>query len=378
MKAGSGGQAAAGGVVLGVRDLAVRFGGGREVVHAVNGVSFELAAGGALGLVGESGSGKSVTALAILRLLPRPAARIAGEVWFGGRDLVRLSDREMRGLRGKEISLVPQDPMSGLNPVLTIGEQVAETIRAHEDVRRGEARRRAAELLGAVGIPRPGDQLGRYPHQFSGGMRQRVLIAIALALRPALLIADEPTTALDVTVQAQVLELLRQLTVQRGTAILLISHDLGIMARMTRRIAVMYAGHVVESAPTAEVFARPQHPYTVGLLRSIPRVAGAGRPLTHIAGAPPEPGRLPPGCPFAPRCGWALEACWQEMPGLEPVQAAWAAGAAAGPRSGAGAHLLACHNPVAPGEAGAGKPARPGFRPAPPPPQYRPVTGETP
>ena len=183
----------------------------------------------------------------------------------------------MRGLRGKEISLVPQDPMSGLNPVLTIGEQVTETIQAHEDVRRGEARRRAAELLAAVGIPRPGDQLGRYPHQFSGGMRQRVLIAIALALRPTLLIADEPTTALDVTVQAQVLELLHELTVERGTAILLISHDLGIMARMTRRIAVMYAGHVVESAPTAEVFARPHHPYTVGLLRSIPRVGRRGR-----------------------------------------------------------------------------------------------------
>jgi oligopeptide/dipeptide ABC transporter ATP-binding protein len=377
VRAGGGGRAAAGGAVLRVRDLAVRFDRGRGVVHAVNGVSFELEAGGALGLVGESGSGKSVTSLAILRLLPRPAARVSGEAWFGGRDLFRLDDREMRGLRGKEISLVPQDPMSGLNPVLTVGEQVAETIRAHEDVRWGEARRRAAELLGAVGIPRPGDQLGRYPHQFSGGMRQRVLIAIALALRPALLIADEPTTALDVTVQAQVLELLRQLTVERGTAILLISHDLGIMARMTRRIAVMYAGYVVESAPTAEVFARPHHPYTVGLLRSIPRVAGVGRPLAHIAGAPPEPGRLPPGCPFAPRCGWALEACWQEMPRLEPAPAAWAAGAAAGPRSGASAHLLACHNPVAPGEAEAGEPARPGFRPAPPPPQHGPVTGET-
>ena len=375
MSADSRAQAAAGDAVLRVRDLAVRFDSGRNVVHAVNGVSFELPAGGALGLVGESGSGKSVTSLAILRLLPRHTASIAaGEIWFGGRDLIRLNDHEMRGLRGKEISLVPQDPMSGLNPVLTIGEQVVETIRAHEDVRRGEARRRAAELLGAVGIPRPADQLGRYPHQFSGGMRQRVLIAIALALRPALLIADEPTTALDVTVQAQVLELLHQLTVQRGTAILLISHDLGIMARMTQRIAVMYAGHVVESAPTAEIFARPHHPYTVGLLRSIPRVADVGRPLTPIAGAPPEPGQLPPGCPFSPRCAWALAACWEEMPLLTPVETAWAA---AGPRSGAGDHLLACHNPVAPGEAEAGEPARPGFRPAPPPPGYRPVTEET-
>jgi oligopeptide/dipeptide ABC transporter ATP-binding protein len=368
-------QAAAGDAVLRVRDLSVRFDSGRNVVHAVNGVSFELEAGGALGLVGESGSGKSVTSLAILRLLPRHSARIAaGEIWFGGRDLTRLNDREMRGLRGKEISLVPQDPMSALNPVLTVGEQVVETIQAHEHVRRGEARRRAAELLGAVGIPRPGDQLRRYPHQFSGGMRQRVLIAIALALRPTLLIADEPTTALDVTVQAQVLELLHQLTVERGTAILLVSHDLGIMARMTRRIAVMYAGHLVESAPTAEIFARPHHPYTVGLLRSIPRVADVGRPLTHIAGAPPEPGRLPPGCPFAPRCAWALADCWEEMPLLTPLETAWGA---AGPRSGGGPHLLACHNPVAPGEAEAGEPARLGFRPAPPPPGYGPGTEET-
>jgi oligopeptide transport system ATP-binding protein len=355
--------AAAGDSVLRVRDLAVRFDSGRKVIYAVNGVSFDLEAGGAMGLVGESGSGKSVTSLAILRLLPRPAGKIvAGEVWLGDRDLIRLSDREMRRLRGKEISLVPQDPMSGLNPVLTIGEQVVETIRAHEEVRRREARRRAAELLGTVGIPRPADQLDRYPHQFSGGMRQRALIAIALALRPALLIADEPTTALDVTVQAQVLELLHELTAQRGTAILLISHDLGIMARMTRRIMVMYAGHVVESAPTAEIFARPGHPYTVGLLRSIPRVADVGRPLTPIAGSPPEPDRLPPGCPFAPRCAWAVDVCWQEMPPLELVEGA---GVPGGPPFGD--HLLACHNPVAADEVEAGRPLQQGFRPAPPP-----------
>lgn len=349
--------------MLRVRDLIVRFHSGRNVVQAVNGVSFDLEAGGALGLVGESGSGKSVTSLAILRLLPRPTAKVVtGEVWLGDRDLIRLSDREMRRLRGKEISLVPQDPMSGLNPVLTIGEQVAETLRAHQDVRWREARHRAAELLGTVGIPRPADQLDRYPHQFSGGMRQRVLIAIALALRPTLLIADEPTTALDVTVQAQVLELLRELTAQRGTAILLISHDLGIMARMTQRIMVMYAGHVVESAPTAEIFARSRHPYTVGLLRSLPRVAGAGRLLTPIAGSPPEPGQLPPGCPFAPRCAWALNVCWREMP---PLTVAHAASFSEGPRFGG--HLLACHNPVAADEIEAGQPLRPGFRAAPPP-----------
>jgi oligopeptide/dipeptide ABC transporter ATP-binding protein len=346
-----------------VQDLVVRFDSGRSAVHAVNGVSFDLEAGGALGLVGESGSGKSVTSLAILRLLPRPAAKIvAGQVWLGDRNLIRLSDREMRRLRGKEISLVPQDPMSGLNPVLTVGEQVVETIRAHESVRKREARRRAADLLGTVGIPRPADQLDRYPHQFSGGMRQRVLIAIALALRPTLLIADEPTTALDVTVQAQVLELLHELTAERGTAILLISHDLGIMARMTRRIMVMYAGHVVESAPTAEIFARPSHPYTAGLLRSVPRVGDVGRPLTPIVGSPPELDQLPPGCPFAPRCAWALDVCWREMPPLEPDGAV---GVFAGPRPGD--HLLACHNPVAEGEVEAGRPLRPGFRPASPP-----------
>jgi peptide/nickel transport system ATP-binding protein len=365
------GNAAAGSAVLRVRDLAVRFDSGRSVVHAVNGVSFDLEARGALGLVGESGSGKSVTSLAILRLLPHPAAKVvAGQVWLGDRDLIQLRDRELRRLRGKEISLVPQDPMSGLNPVLTVGEQIVETIRAHEDVPRREARRRAADLLGIVGLPQPSDQLERYPHQFSGGMRQRVLIAIALALQPALLIADEPTTALDVTVQAQVLELLHELTVQRGTAILLISHDLGIMARMTRRIMVMYACYLFEDAATAEIFASPGHPYTVGLLRSIPRIADVGRPLTPIAGSPPEPGQHPRGCPFAARCAWALDVCWQEMPPLEPVSAL---GGAAG--ASPGGHLLACHNPVAAEEIEAGKPRRPGFRPAPPPEDGL-VTGE--
>ena len=364
-----------GSTVLRVRDLAVRFRSGQDYVYAVNGVSFDLEAGGALGLVGESGSGKSVTSLAILRLLPRATAQMAaGELRFGDRDLLRLSDREMRRLRGKDISLVPQDPMSGLNPVLTIGEQVVETIQAHENVRRNQARRRAAELLGAVGIARPEDQLRRYPHQFSGGMRQRVMIAIALALRPALLIADEPTTALDVTVQAQVLELLHELTTERGTAILLVSHDLGIMARMTWRIAVMYAGYVVESAPTARIFARPSHPYTAGLLRSVPRIADAGRPLTPIPGSPPELRRPPRGCPFAPRCAWALDVCWQEMPPLGPAAADIAAGQA---QPGADAHLLACHNPVAPGEAEAGRPLQPGFRPAPPPDRYPLVAEDT-
>jgi oligopeptide/dipeptide ABC transporter ATP-binding protein len=339
--------------VLAVRDLVVRFRTGKRVVHAVNGVSFELEAAGALGLVGESGSGKSVTSLAILRLLPRHGWIERGEVRFEGRDLLTLSDAEMRTMRGARLSMVLQDPLSSLNPVLSIGEQIEEAIRAHADVSTAEARRRAAELLAAVGIARPNEQLDRFPHQFSGGMRQRVMIATALALRPTVLIADEPTTALDVTVQAQVLDLLRTLTAEMGTAIVLISHDLGVMARMTKEICVMYAGFVVERAPTEEIFRRPTHPYTVGLLRSIPHRGVARGALHAIDGAPPDLEREPVGCPFAPRCAWRVEACWREMPPLAPVDD--------------GGHLLACHHPVTPGEAAAGRPLDPGFAPAPPP-----------
>ncbi|MGZ4124322.1 MAG: ABC transporter ATP-binding protein [Actinomycetota bacterium] len=339
--------------VLAVRDLVVRFRTGKRVVHAVNGVSFELEAAGALGLVGESGSGKSVTSLAILRLLPRHGWIERGEVRFEGRDLLTLSDAEMRTMRGARLSMVLQDPLSSLNPVLSIGEQIEEAIRAHADVSTAEARRRAAELLAAVGIARPNEQFDRFPHQFSGGMRQRVMIATALALRPTVLIADEPTTALDVTVQAQVLDLLRTLTAEMGTAIVLISHDLGVMARMTKEICVMYAGFVVERAPTEEIFRRPTHPYTVGLLRSIPHRGVARGALHAIDGAPPDLEREPVGCPFAPRCAWRVEACWREMPPLAPVEDA--------------GHLLACHHPVTPGEAAAGRPLDPGFAPAPPP-----------
>ncbi len=338
--------------VLSVRDLVVRFSTGRGAVYAVNGVSFDVDAGGAVGLVGESGSGKSVANLAILRLLPRGGRIVSGEVWFDGRDLTKLSQAEMRRVRGKEIAMVLQDPQSSLNPVLTIGEQIEEAIRAHEAVSRSAARTRAAELLGSVGISRPNEQLARYPHQFSGGMRQRVMISIALALHPKVLIADEPTTALDVTVQAQVLELLRELTRELGTAIVLISHDLGIMARMTQRISVMYAGSIVEAASTIALFARPQHPYTVGLLRSIPRIGGEGS-LQPIEGAPPDLEREPVGCSFVPRCAWRVDACWQTTPSL-----------LAGDDQ---SHLLACHDPVEAAEVGTGRPMRDGFVPAPPP-----------
>jgi oligopeptide/dipeptide ABC transporter ATP-binding protein len=339
--------------ILSVRDLVVRFSTGRGAVHAVNGVGFEVDAGGALGLVGESGSGKSVTSLAIMRLLPAQGAHVEGEVWFEGADLLSLSEQQMRGLRGRSISMVLQDPLGSLNPVITIGEQVEEAIRAHDDPGRRAARARAVELLGSVGIARPSDQLDRYPHQFSGGMRQRVMIATALALHPKVLIADEPTTALDVTVQAQVLELLRDLTEQIGTAIVLISHDLGIMARMTERIAVMYAGFVLESAPTPQLFADPRHPYTVGLLRSLPRVEGPEGALRPIEGSPPDLEHPPVGCPFAPRCAWRLEECWRTMPPLVATADA--------------AHRLACHNPVAADEVADGRPLRPGFRAAPDP-----------
>ena len=326
-------------------------------VYAVNGVNLELDAGETVGLVGESGSGKSVTSLAVIGLLPKPAGRVErGEILFEGRDVTKLRESELREIRGKDIAMVFQDPMTSLNPVLTIEEQIVETIAAHRKVTAREARARAVELLGLVGIPRPEEHLRRYPHQYSGGMRQRVMIAIALALEPKLLIADEPTTALDVTIQAQILELLEQLTAESGTAVLLISHDLGIVARTTRRIAVMYAGFVVESAPTGELFAGPRHPYTVGLLRSIPRLdADPEAELSPIEGAPPDQRNEPVACPFAPRCAWRVETCWRAMPPLAAVSGS------------TGEHLAACFNPVSQDEAALGRPDRPGFAAAPDP-----------
>ncbi len=330
--------------LLSVRDLVVRFHTRDGQVYAVNGVSFDVRAGETIGLVGESGSGKSVTSLAIMGLLPRYSARIvSGQIMFEGKDLTQLEISELRPIRGAEISMVFQDPMSSLNPVLTIGEQVVETIQAHAHVSAAAARERVVEILRSVGIPNAKEQLRRYPHQFSGGMRQRVLIAIALALEPRLLIADEPTTALDVTVQAQVLELLRELTTRLRTALVLISHDLGIMARMTQRVVVMYAGMVVESAPTAELLRRPRHPYTVGLLNSSPRLTGGLRVLQPIDGAPPDLVEPPTGCPFTPRCRWRLPHCATVMPALVDT---------------GGGHLLACHNPVDQAEVAAGRPLR--------------------
>ena len=300
-----------------------------------------------------------------MRLLPKPAGHVdAGEVLFDGQDLLRLRESEMRELRGRDIAMIFQDPMTSLNPVLTIEEQLVETIRAHRRVASQQARARAVELLAMVGIPHPKDRLRSHPHQFSGGMRQRVMIAMALALEPKLLIADEPTTALDVTIQAQVLELLRALTSDSRTAAILITHDLGVVAGMTQRINVMYAGYIVETGTTEDVFARPAHPYTVGLLHSIPRLdVSESEPLIPIEGAPPDQRRVPRGCPFAPRCAWRLPVCWDEMPPLEPLHAS-APVVTTGP---AATHRIACHNPPTAAEAATGRPLREGFTPAPPP-----------
>jgi len=353
----------------------VRFQTHEATVYAVNGVTFQLEQGETLGLVGESGCGKSVTSLALTRLLPKPAGRIeGGRVMFAGRDLLALSEDELREVRGEEIAMVFQDPLTSLNPVITIGTQLTEGMLAHEKLTQAQASDRAAELLHMVGIPDGRKRLKSYPHQLSGGMRQRVMIAMALALKPRLLIADEPTTALDVTIQAQVMEVIRQLTEESGTAVLIITHDLGVVADLTKRICVMYAGFVVETATTPELFAHPHHPYTVGLLNSISRIDAENPADLHpIEGAPPDGTREPTGCPFAPRCAWRLPICWAENPGLTPDQAQQAphtGGSAPMPviRSGPGAtHLLACHNPATDEEARVGRPLREGFLPARPP-----------
>jgi oligopeptide transport system ATP-binding protein len=351
--------------LLQVQDLVVRFRTHEATIYAVNGVTFDLDEGERIGLVGESGCGKSVTNLAIIRLLPKPAGRIeGGKVLFDAQDLATLREDEVREIRGRDIAMIFQDPMTSLNPVLTIEEQMVETIRAHKPVRSAEARARAIELLAMVGIPQPEKRLRAFPHQFSGGMRQRVMIAMALALEPRLMIADEPTTALDVTIQAQVLELISRLTTETGTSLILITHDLGVVAGMTDRINVMYAGFIVETGPTGELFDRPSHPYTVGLLHSIPRVdAPEGDPLIPIEGRPPDMRHAPTGCPFAPRCAWRLEQCWNVNPALEPVDLG-APLVTTGPRA---THRTACHNPPTREEAEAGRPMRAGHEPAPAP-----------
>ena len=309
---------AAAGPVLAVEDLAVEFRTDDGVVRAVDGVSFTLQRGEVLGIVGESGCGKSVTNLAVLGLLPKPAGRIArGSVRFDGRELVGLPERELRAMRGNRIAMIFQDPMTSLNPYLTVEEQLAEVGVLHLGLTRPQAVERAVDLLTRVGISDAGRRIRSYPHEFSGGMRQRVMIAMALLCDPAVLIADEPTTALDVTIQAQILDLLADLRRERGMAVVLVTHDLGVVAGVADRILVMYAGRVVEEAPTRELFARPTHPYTLGLLRSVPRVAGAAHSrLAHIEGIPPRLDKPFDACPFAPRCAFVRDACRAGVPPL--------------------------------------------------------------
>jgi peptide/nickel transport system ATP-binding protein len=303
--------------LLSIRGLRVGFHTEGGLVQAVDGLDLDLSAGEVVGVVGESGSGKSVSMLAVMGLIDDPNAVIEGEARFDGRDLLRLSDREMQVVRGAEIAMVFQEPMTSLNPVHTVGTQISEQIRAHGPAGRGEARARSVELLRAVGIPRPEQRVDEYPYQFSGGMRQRVMIAMALSCEPALLIADEPTTALDVTIQAQILELIRELREQAGSAVVLITHDVGVVADIADRVIVMYAGRAVEVAAKDELFDAPQHPYTWGLMASVPRL-DLPKPdrLPAIAGQPPSLISLPPGCSFAPRCPYAFNACRERRPPL--------------------------------------------------------------
>jgi oligopeptide transport system ATP-binding protein len=307
--------------LLDVRGLATYFFTGAGVVRAVDDVSFQVAPGEALGLVGESGCGKSVTVLSLMRLVPSPPGRtVAGEVLFEGRDLLRLPDEEMRRVRGAEMAMIFQDPMTSLNPVLPIGLQIVEALEFHKGMPKAAARRRAAELLDLVGIPAASRRLDEYPHQFSGGMRQRVMIAMAISCEPKLLIADEPTTALDVTIQAQILDLLRRLRRDLGMGLVLITHDLGVVAGMCDRVHVMYAGRIVEAAVADDAFDDPRHPYTLGLLGSVPRIdSPLGAKLTPIEGMPPDLVDDHVGCPFAPRCVYCTERSRQERPPLMVV-----------------------------------------------------------
>jgi oligopeptide/dipeptide ABC transporter ATP-binding protein len=302
--------------LLEVKNLRTHFPTRAGLVRAVDGVDFYLDSGELLGLVGESGCGKSITALSIMRLIAPPGKIVGGEIFFEGRDLLKLSESEMREIRGDDVAMIFQDPMTSLNPVFTVGEQIAEALRLHRKLSRTQAREATIEAMREVAIPDPARRIDDYPHQLSGGMRQRVMIAMALACNPKLLIADEPTTALDVTIQAQILELLNDLRKQRELAVLLITHDLGVVAEVADRVAVMYTGKIVEESPVEEVFARPKHPYTEGLLRSVPKLTSAQviekQRLETIEGVVPRPTDLPPGCHFAPRCPHRLPRCTVE------------------------------------------------------------------
>ena len=318
--------------LLEVKNLKTCFELFRGTVKAVDGVDFTLKTGEILGIVGESGGGKSVTGFSLLGLIDAPGRIAGGEILFRGEDLLKKSEEEMRRIRGKEISMIFQDPMTSLNPLQTIGRQIDEMLALHTDLSSAGRRARILELLNEVGIPTPEDRLDCYPHQFSGGMRQRVVIAIALAANPKLIIADEPTTALDVTVQAQILKLMENLVKKFGSALILVTHDLAVVSEMTHRVVVMYCGKIVEEAPTAELIRAPYHPYAKGLLGSIPRITGVRTPrLPQIPGMAPHLFDLPKGCSFAPRCARATERCREEVPAMRELSAG---------------RRAACHNPV--------------------------------
>jgi len=316
--------------LLQVENLQTQFLTSAGVVRAVDGVTYDVEEGETVALVGESGCGKSVSALSIMRLVSEPAGRIVGgKIVFQGRNLLELSEEEMREVRGRDIAMVFQEPMTSLNPVLTIGRQLTEGLEIHLGMEHDAAIARSVELLGMVGIPDPARRLTQYPHQFSGGMRQRMMIAMALACNPKLILADEPTTALDVTIQAQILELMQDLSRRLGVAMLIITHNLGVVARYADRVNVMYAGRIIERGTAREIYANPRHPYTLGLLNSVPRLDEPIRAkLDPIEGQPPDLTRLPPGCAFSPRCIFRKERCEQEAPALEPV--------------GAEGHIAAC------------------------------------
>ncbi len=308
--------------LLDVQGLETQFKTPEGLVHAVNGVSFTLKEGETLGVVGESGCGKSVTMLSILRLVPMPPGRIvAGKAFFRGKDLLAINEEEIRQVRGAQIAMVFQDPMTSLNPVITIGKQLEEPLALHLNMDKKQAMERSVELLEIVGIPRGKDRLNDYPHQFSGGMRQRVMIAMALSCNPQILIADEPTTALDVTIQAQIMDLVKRLRDELGMAIIWITHDLGVVADLAQRVLVMYGGFIIEESLVKDLYSHPSHPYTIGLLGSLPRLdSKTNEKLYSIEGFPPVLMQKPTACPFAPRCKWSIEKCWNENPLLEEVR----------------------------------------------------------
>ena len=306
--------------LLEVKGLKTRFFTEDGVVHAVNGISYDLNEGDALGIVGESGCGKSVSVLSVMRLIPEPPGKIVGgEVLFEGRDILKMDPNEVRKVRGNKIAMVFQDPMTSLNPVLTVGRQIDEALELHMSMNKHQARDRTVELLDMVGIPEARNRADDYPHQFSGGMRQRVMIAMGLSCNPRVLIADEPTTALDVTIQAQIVELVKRLRDDIGMATIWITHDLGVVAGLAERLIVMYAGYIVEQAGVKDVYGDPRHPYTIGLLGSLPRLDEVRERLFSMRGMPPDLIDLQPGCPFAPRCDYVIDRCWEETPHLEPV-----------------------------------------------------------